>query len=117
MFENCTSLTEAPVLPATTLADNCYFGMFSGCTSLTKSPDLPATELNKESCYKYMFNGCTSLNEVTCYAESITGANSTDSWLANVASSGTFNCVNASIWTVDSSSGIPVDWLTNIMTV
>lgn len=117
MFENCTSLTEAPVLQATTLADSCYFGMFSGCTSLTKSPDLPAVELNKESCYENMFSGCTSLNEVTCYAESITGTNSTNNWLANVASSGTFNCVNSSIWTVDSSSGIPVNWLTNIITV
>ena len=45
MFSNCTSLTSAPALPATTLADNCYWGMFSGCTSLVNAPKLPATTL------------------------------------------------------------------------
>ena len=28
MFYGCTSLTQAPALPATTLADNCYYSMF-----------------------------------------------------------------------------------------
>ena len=56
----CSSLTTAPELPATTLADYCYFRMFSGCTSLTKAPELPATEL-AYYCYYYMFNGCESL--------------------------------------------------------
>lgn len=45
MFINCTSLTQAPILPATTLADNCYSFMFSGCTSLAQAPVLPATSL------------------------------------------------------------------------
>ena len=60
MFYNCTSLTTAPALPATTLADNCYFCMFEGCTSLTKAPALPATTL-ANSCYRSMFDGCTAL--------------------------------------------------------
>ena len=34
MFYNCTSLTQAPSLPATTLVANCYYAMFYGCTSL-----------------------------------------------------------------------------------
>ena len=62
MFDGCTSLTQAPSLPATTLAIYCYFYMFSGCTSLTKSPELPATTLEND-CYSYMFSGCTSLTE------------------------------------------------------
>ena len=33
------------VLPATTLADYCYNSMFSGCRSLTTAPELPATTL------------------------------------------------------------------------
>ena len=37
MFRNCTSLTQAPALPATTLADSCYYSMFDGCTSLKLS--------------------------------------------------------------------------------
>ena len=60
MFSGCTSLTTTPVLPATTLANNCYFSMFSGCTSLTTAPVLPATTLTNH-CYTSMFSGCTSL--------------------------------------------------------
>ena len=60
MFQGCTSLTQAPALPATTLAINCYYSMFQGCTSLTQAPSLPATTL-KSTCYAYMFQGCTSL--------------------------------------------------------
>ena len=60
MFNGCTSLTTAPELPATTLADACYNYMFNGCTSLTTAPELPATTLAYE-CYQYMFEDCTSL--------------------------------------------------------
>ena len=49
MFRDCTSLTKAPVLPATTLGDSCYYHMFNGCTSLTKAPVLPETTLT-QSC-------------------------------------------------------------------
>ena len=45
MFYDCTHLTKAPELPATTLADKCYFDMFYGCAALTKAPELPATTL------------------------------------------------------------------------
>ena len=60
MFQSCTGLTTAPELPATTLANYCYAYMFYGCTSLTKAPKLPATTL-AESCYSNMFGGCTAL--------------------------------------------------------
>ena len=60
MFKNCKSLTTAPALPATTLANNCYYYMFRGCTSLTTAPELPATTL-ANYCYSYMFYGCTNL--------------------------------------------------------
>ena len=60
MFRGCTSLTTAPSLPATTLANNCYSDMFYGCTSLTTAPALPATTLTSD-CYNSMFCGCTSL--------------------------------------------------------
>ena len=62
MFYGCTSLTQAPALPATTLANRCYFSMFYGCTALTKAPALPATTL-ADRCYTGMFNGCTSLTQ------------------------------------------------------
>ena len=60
LFEDCTSLTTAPELPATTLATNCYENMFQGCTSLTTAPSLPATTL-ANACYASMFSDCTSL--------------------------------------------------------
>ena len=60
MFYGCTSLVQAPELPATTLATNCYTCMFNSCTSLVQAPELPATTL-ATYCYYYMFNGCTSL--------------------------------------------------------
>ena len=60
MFYNCTSLTTAPELPATTLADSCYMSMFNGCTALTTAPELPATTL-APYCYMNMFSSCVSL--------------------------------------------------------
>ena len=62
LFWYCTSLKKAPVLPATTLADSCYWSMFQGCESLTKAPELPATTLAID-CYYAMFYGCRSLTE------------------------------------------------------
>lgn len=59
MFYNCNKLTKAPKLPATTLATYCYLGMFSG-SALTQAPDLPATTL-AFGCYYSMFSNCTSL--------------------------------------------------------
>ena len=59
LFRNCTSLTAAPELPATTLAPYCYTNMFNKC-AITQAPELPATTL-AESCYANMFEGCTSL--------------------------------------------------------
>ena len=60
MFDGCTSLTTALALPAETLAYKCYQNMFYGCTSLTAAPVLPATTL-AASCYTCMFDGCTNL--------------------------------------------------------
>ena len=60
MFFGCMSLTVAPALPATTLANNCYRSMFYDCRGLTVAPALPATTL-AENCYYCMFQDCSSL--------------------------------------------------------
>ena len=60
LFSNCSVLTSAPQLPATTLASECCSYMFSGCTNLKSAPALPAKTL-AYSCYSYMFNKCTSI--------------------------------------------------------
>ena len=74
MFFWCTSLTTAPKLPATTLATECYLGMFDNCTSLTTAPELPATTL-KYGCYSGMFAGCTSLTTAPSVLPATTLAN------------------------------------------
>ena len=61
MFSGCTNLNSAPELPATTLAAGCYNSMFRGCTNLNSAPELPATTL-AYSCYQSMFQGCRNLN-------------------------------------------------------
>ena len=60
LFRECASLTTAPELPATTLADYCYNQIFYGCAGLTTAPELPATTL-VERCYSYMFYHCAGL--------------------------------------------------------
>ena len=60
MFDYCTSLIQAPKLPATTLAPWCYEYMFQDCRSLMYPPELPATTV-QQGCYRSMFQGCTSL--------------------------------------------------------
>ena len=69
MFGDCTSLTSAPELKATTLADGCYYYMFFNCTSLTSTPELKATTL-ADKCYWSMFEACTKLSTVTMLAPS-----------------------------------------------
>ena len=61
-FQGCTSLTTAPELPATTLAQSCYESMFDNCTSLMQAPELPATTI-ATNCYSRMFFNCTSLTQ------------------------------------------------------
>jgi hypothetical protein len=109
MFNGCTSLTTAPELPATTLIEGCYQQMFNGCTSLTTAPELLSLTLEK-NCYKEMFSGCSLLNYVKCTATDISAEDSTNNWLLNVASSGTFATNLSTNWVVNSPSGIPTGW-------
>lgn len=60
LFENCSSLTTSPELPAGTLSYFCYGGMFSGCNSLITAPKLTTLAL-ASYCYSNMFEYCSSL--------------------------------------------------------
>ncbi len=53
------------ILPNYT-AVRCYKGMFRKCTSLTNAPDLPATTMSA-GCYNSMLRDCSSLAYVRCY--------------------------------------------------
>ena len=85
LFDGCSVLTSAPELPATKLADYCYYGMFFCCTSLTAAPELKATTLAVR-CYSSMFEGCTKLSTVTMLAPSDQITSASDCckvWLTN----------------------------------
>lgn len=110
LFYGCTSLTTAPELPSTTLAEGCYEEMFRGCTSLIKAPELPATTL-AVNCYQYMFSGCSNLNYIKCLATDISATGCTSSWVNNVSQTGTFVKSNAmSNWEIG-VDGIPYGWI------
>ena len=83
MFNSCSSLTQAPELPATTLANFCYYNMFSNCTSL--------------SSLKVAFTAW---------------GNQTTAWLNNVAATGTFECPQTLIdnTTERGGSTVPESW-------
>lgn len=59
MFRDCTSLTTAPSLPATTLALSCYISMFYGCTSI-KLAISKSREYDKEYRIPKSGNGVTA---------------------------------------------------------
>ena len=108
MFSGCAALTQAPALPATTLANECYSNMFSGCTSLTTAPELPATTL-VDRCYNWMFKGCSNLNYVKAMFTTITGATPLANWLFSVSPTGTFVKNAAATWT-NEQADIPTGW-------
>ena len=110
MFHNCTNLTAAPELPATTLTASCYDTMFHGCKSLTKAPKLPAPTLVYR-CYRELFNGCTSLTSITCLATDMSAEDCTSCWVMNVAASGTFYEAKGADWSRRLEyCGIPDGW-------
>ena len=108
MFTDCKSLTTAPALPATTLAEHCYESMFNGCTSLVKAPELPALTL-VTNCYESMFKGCEKLNEIHCLATDISASSSHRTWVQGVSDTGVFYGKTAASWGVG-ADGIPKDW-------
>ena len=83
--------------------------MFSGCTSLTTAPELPATTL-AEDCYSYMFKNCTSLNYIKAMFLTTPSALYTANWTFDVSSTGTFVKNTSASWNVTGVNGIPENW-------
>lgn len=108
LFETCISLTQAPELPVTDLANLCYSGMFMGCTSLTQAPELPATTL-ASMCYTSMFLSCTNLNNINVNFSAWNPTNATTDWVLGVKSTGTFICPYE-LQEVRGTSYIPSRW-------
>ena len=111
MFWRCGSLTTAPELPATTLANRCYNGMFSRCLALTTSPELPATTL-ADYCYNNLFYSCTNLNTIKLgYTGNFANApfQAFNNWVSDVSSTGTFYYNGSD--TTTGESAIPTGWV------
>lgn len=85
--------------------------MFGNCTSLTEAPKLQATTL-AYGCFENMFNGCSSLSSIEV-AFSTWGSGNTN-WVKNVAASGTFKCPFA-LPDVRGTANIPVGWKTSFV--
>lgn len=109
MFWGCENLVDAPELPATTLANDCYNNMFYGCTSLTKAPELPATTLVSR-CYNGMFGGCGNINYIKAMFTTTPGTSYTSSWVSGVSATGTFVKNSSAAWDLSGVSGIPSGW-------
>ena len=108
----CASLTQAPALPAQTLADYCYSGMFNCCTSLVHAPELLA-EILAEECYTSMFFGCTSLASMDVSFTAWNPANATIYWMYNAGTQATgtktFTCPSG-LPANPGNNGIPSGW-------
>ena len=130
MFLGCTNLSTIPgrlfnttwTIPGT-VCSGMFQTMFFQCTSLTSTPEINVvnghtlqSQYAASSIFADMFSGCTSLNEVKAGDNTswlYNGAANTEvysGWLNNVAASGTFRTTSASVWTLNSSSGIPSGW-------
>ena len=107
LFSFATSLTVAPALPATTLAQGCYWYMFEQ-TAITTAPDLLAKTIAAEA-YGHMFEGCSSLNYIKCLATTKNANKCLESWVSGVSATGIFVKEANVSWNTN-VSGIPPGW-------
>lgn len=104
MFIRAINLAKPPSLSAATTLDvgccqNMYYNNPNNSSfSVEESYFLPATTLVQD-CYRQMFFGCSNFNKITCLATSgINTNNSTNNWLTNTSSSGTFTRTAGVSW-------------------
>lgn len=100
LFRSCTGIVDASclVMPSTSMTDSCYERMFQDCTNMTKAPMLPATQAKTTAisptmanyCYRGMFKGCSNLSYVKCLLTGYYNTSSINEWLSGVATDGIF---------------------------
>lgn len=94
LFKDCAALTTAPELPAMNITNYCYVGMFQNCTSLVQAPRLKAVPLSYS--YNNMFNGCSSLSVIVVdFTEWSTAQDALRTWVTGVSPQGRFVCPTA----------------------
>lgn len=109
LFATSTTLVSAEDLVINAVGKYSHASLFFGCTSLIKAPVLPVKVL-PEGCYNVMFSSCP-INYLKCLATDMEAYGySTNYWLYNVSSTGTFvKDASADSWTTG-VSGIPSGW-------
>ena len=112
MFYGCTSLQKAPsVLPSQSLQRYCYNTMFRGCSSLERASIILGLEFNADSVCTQMFYGCSKLNYIECHLDDELGSGYTSSWVYGVGTSGTFVKNSCASWSdVFGNDAIPTGW-------
>ena len=60
MFDGCSALTAAPVLPAKKLVNRCYYSMFNYCSNLATVTCLATTGINQDNSTSYWLNNAGS---------------------------------------------------------
>ena len=83
--------------------------MYNYCPALLEAPKLPAETL-VSGCYSYMFTNCRNIAYVKAMFLTEPSTDYTNSWLFNVAASGTFVKNAAATWELEGDSGIPAGW-------
>ena len=84
--------------------------MFYGCTSLVNAPSLPATTLST-NCYSYMFYDCRKLSYIKAlFLTDIRYGSFTQNWVTNVSEEGTFVKNKDATWDLVGINGVPKNW-------
>lgn len=111
LFSGCTNLegVSYDFLPATTLANYCYYSTFSN-TSIKIAPLLPAKTLIP-NCYTRMFYRCSSLSYIEAMFTTTPSSTYTSGWVNGVSSSGTFVKHIYADWDVRGVNGVPTNWI------
>lgn len=130
LFKDCSSLKSFPYIPSTALADRACYAICENCSSLTAVEIYNIFSIGivddyleyGTEVYQNAFKNCTSLNNITCsfnnwpssYGGPDIRKSSTEHWVDNVASIGTFKCQsvlhNAGTVTDGSVNTIPNGW-------
>ena len=92
MFRNCTKLKNVNPLPDVKPIVGMYRYMFQNCTSMTDAPEIMLSTANVGLCMSNMFNGCTNLSSVTVHFKTWPKGTQLNGWLSGVAPTGIFRC-------------------------
>ena len=84
---NIMSLIDDGLCGTGTMGSRCFEQLFKDCSALTSAPYLPATTLS-DYCYSEMFSGCTSLTSLTCKATDISANYALSLWLSGISTNG-----------------------------